>query len=61
MRTVQYEPVVKKLASYLINLEKECAFIFNKETKSLLPSLMTDIRDQLNSKRECTLPISMFV
>ena len=61
MRTVQYETVVKKLAHYLVSLEKECGFIFNEETKCLLPSMMIEIRDQLNSKRECTLPISMFI
>lgn len=59
MRTVQYEPVVKKLAHYLISLEKECQFISNEKTKSELPGIMSKIRDQLNSvERSCNLPIS---
>lgn len=58
MRTVQYEPVVKKLAHYLINLEKECQFISNKETKSTLPKIMAAIRDQLTANRSCELTIS---
>ncbi|XP_053205225.1 GATOR complex protein NPRL2-like [Panonychus citri] len=58
MRTVQYEPVVKKLAQYLINLEKECGFISNNETKSTLPKIMAQIRDKLTANRSCELPIT---
>ncbi|RWS25154.1 nitrogen permease regulator 2-like protein [Leptotrombidium deliense] len=57
MRTVQYEPIVKKLANYLVHLELECGFIFNESTKAKLPELMTSIKHQLNETRSCILPV----
>lgn len=61
MRTVQYEPLVKKLAKYLINLELECNFLYNESTKSRLPSIMKEIMDQINFNRACVIPVSKFL
>lgn len=58
MRTVQYEPVVKKLAHYLINLEKECGFISKETTKRQLPEIIKAIKDQLTESRSCVYKIS---
>ncbi|CAG0917038.1 unnamed protein product [Notodromas monacha] len=48
-RTVQFEPVVKKLAEYLMTLEAEQKFLITKEKKALLPKFMTMIYNGLNS------------
>lgn len=58
-RTVQYEPLVKKLARYFVNLEIECSFLTSEESKCRLPLILSQIRDQLNSKeRASSLKIS---
>lgn len=43
-----YEPLVKKLAEYLVELEQQRRFI--STCSELLPELMAQILDQLNSK-----------
>ncbi|RWS04038.1 nitrogen permease regulator 2-like protein [Dinothrombium tinctorium] len=58
MRTMQYEPIVKKLANYLVHLELECNFLFDENSKAKLPHLMAQIRNQLNKYRSCTLPVT---
>lgn len=58
MKTHEYEPLVEKLAHYLINLEFECDFLFNPTTKSQLPIFMDQIKNQLNANKACVLPIS---
>ncbi|XP_023227117.1 GATOR complex protein NPRL2-like isoform X1 [Centruroides sculpturatus] len=58
MRTVQYEPLVRKLANYLVTLELECSFLSNEETKAQLPSIMSQIRTELNQNGHCSVPIN---
>lgn len=57
-RTVQYEPLVRKLSNYLISLELESGFLSNEETKSLLPDIMTKICLELNKNGRCSIPIN---
>lgn len=58
-RTVQYEPLVKKMARYFVHLEGECDFLTSDESRARLPPLLHQIRDQLNSKeRSCCLKVS---
>lgn len=58
-RTVQYEPLVKKLARYFVHLETECSFLSDEESKAGLPEVLKQIRDQLNSpERACNLKVS---
>lgn len=60
-RTVQYEPLVKKLARYFINLEVENSFLSDEESKAKLPEILRQIRDQLNSKeRSCCVKFSEY-
>ncbi|KAG9511070.1 GATOR complex protein NPRL2, partial [Fragariocoptes setiger] len=58
MRTFQYEPIVKKLANYLINLELECEFLSKSETKQRLPQIMAHIQDQLNAHKVCKIDVT---
>jgi hypothetical protein len=44
-----YEPLVQKCAQYLVQLECECQFLFDQESKkNLLPALLQNIFDGLN-------------
>ena len=52
-RTVQYEPLVKKLAGYFVHLEAECSFLSTEASKQLLPNILHQIREQLNSRERC--------
>ncbi|XP_070559593.1 GATOR1 complex protein NPRL2-like [Ptychodera flava] len=56
--TLPYEPVVKKLASYLITLELESGFLSNEESKSTLPSLLSKLIEQLNTDGKCSIPVN---
>ena len=57
-RTVQYEPLVKKLARYFVHLESECSFLTTDASKAGLPLVLSQIQDQLNSKeRSCCLKV----
>ncbi|KAH7972900.1 hypothetical protein HPB52_018514 [Rhipicephalus sanguineus] len=58
MRTIQYEPIVRKLANYLTTLEQETNFIRNDAKKCQLPEIMSKILHDLNIKRSCSIPIS---
>ena len=58
MRTVQYEPVIRKLANYLIDLENECEFLFNENHKSKLASFLPLIKNQLNANKALTISVS---
>lgn len=60
-RTVQYEPLVKKLAHYLVNLELECAYLTHDETKAKIPELLAQVKQQINEKSACTLSVSMLI
>lgn len=57
-KTMQYEPLVRKLANYLVKLELEDSFLFQEHTKALLPSVMALIRDDLNKTGKCSIPIN---
>ncbi|XP_054161680.1 GATOR complex protein NPRL2-like isoform X2 [Oppia nitens] len=58
LRTTQYEPIVRKLANYLIHLELESSFLSDESEKSKLPVILSQIKDQLNSNRVCSLSVS---
>ncbi|KAF8764221.1 GATOR complex protein NPRL2-like isoform X1 [Argiope bruennichi] len=57
-RTMQYEPIVRKLANYLVKLELEDEFLFQEHTKAQLPSIMVKIREELNRTGKCSIPIN---
>ncbi|XP_071810529.1 GATOR1 complex protein NPRL2-like [Asterias amurensis] len=56
--TACYEPLVKKLASYLITLELECGFLSKEESKNRLLGILTDLLSQLNQHGKCSIPIN---
>ena len=43
----EYEPVVKKLANYLMILEKEGSYLSSEETKSNMPDVLKKIFEDL--------------
>ncbi|KAK7792932.1 hypothetical protein R5R35_008073 [Gryllus longicercus] len=58
-RSVQYEPVVKKFADYLMTMELESHFLSNqKQTpneKIRLPKMLQQVLNDLNNHKMCTL------
>ncbi|XP_052788910.1 GATOR complex protein NPRL2-like [Mya arenaria] len=54
-RTSRYEPVVKKLASYLTQLELESSILSEESKKSQIPALLSDILNSLNQTGSCSL------
>jgi len=54
----EYEPVVKKLANYLMVLEKEGSYLSSEETKSHIPDVLKKIFEDLSAKGECTILIN---
>lgn len=54
----EYEPVVKKLANYLMVLEKEGSYLSSEETKSNIPDVLKKIFEDLSVNGECTIPIN---
>lgn len=57
-RTTQYEPIIQKLARYLIDLEGEMGFISNNDGQSnLLTNSLNNIKKQLNNEGLCILSI----
>ena len=57
LRTTQYEPIVRKLANYLIHLELEFGFLSDDQKKSKLPLILSQIKDQLNGNRVCSIAV----
>lgn len=55
--TIRFEGVVKKLAGYLTSLELEYGFISQEETKTSLPSILSEIFVELNKNGKCTVQI----
>lgn len=53
-----YEPIVRKMAHYLINLEIECEYLSKEATKSDLKRLMRAIFDDLNTKKQCSVKVN---
>lgn len=58
--TTQYEPIIQKLAHYLIDLEGEMGFISKKDIEPELPNYLVTIRDHLNAYGVCTIRICEF-
>lgn len=59
-RTVQYEPLIKKLAKYMVQLELECKFLSEASNKGNVTSLLKSMKHELNETRSCKLRISEF-
>lgn len=58
--TTQYEPIVQKLAFYLIDLEGEMGFISKNENDNpTISNYLMTIKDQLNNAGVCTIKISL--
>lgn len=55
--TIRFEGVVKKLAGYMTSLELEYGLISQEETKTSLPSILSDIFVELNKNGKCTIQI----
>lgn len=49
-RTVQYEPIVRKLSEYLILMEHENNFLSNEEHKDRLQNLLAKVLTDLNER-----------
>ncbi|XP_072026942.1 GATOR1 complex protein NPRL2-like [Amphiura filiformis] len=56
--TVPYEPLIKKLASYLITFELESGYISDENSKSALPGILSALLKQLNEHGKCSIPIN---
>ncbi|XP_063224992.1 GATOR1 complex protein NPRL2-like isoform X2 [Bacillus rossius redtenbacheri] len=58
-RSVQYEPVVKKLSDYLITMELEKHFLSSvgpsSSERARLPAMFGQVLDDLNTHKMCTL------
>lgn len=54
-RSVQYEPVVKKLAEYLVMIENECGFLSKDEHRPKINAMLNKIMKDLNETRVCTI------
>lgn len=55
--TIRFEGVVKKLAEYMTSLELEEGFLSQEETKATLPSILSEIFQELNKNGKCTIQI----
>lgn len=58
MRTFHYEPLVKKLNRYFEDLELECRFLSDPESRNKMPSILEDIRSKLNEFKVCRLEMT---
>lgn len=54
-RTSNYEPVVKKLATYLKQLELEDEFLSSETGRLLIPEFMTQILTSINKDGSCSV------
>ncbi|XP_064605501.1 GATOR1 complex protein NPRL2-like isoform X2 [Liolophura sinensis] len=57
-QTCKYEIVVKKLATYLTQLELEREFLSNADSKQRLPEILQEILTKLNMCGHCSIPMS---
>ncbi|RKP10896.1 nitrogen permease regulator 2 [Thamnocephalis sphaerospora] len=55
--TRSYEPVVQKMAETLRTLETEGGYLFEKAKKDRIRVLIEQIYEDLNSMRECLIPL----
>ncbi|KAL5013159.1 hypothetical protein ScPMuIL_007429 [Solemya velum] len=56
-QTCYYEPVVKKLASYLTQLELEGNFLSHENSRTTLPQFLKDVLQKLNHDGNCSIPM----
>lgn len=54
-RSVQYEPIVKKLSEFLIMMEMEYSFLSKEEYRPKIQSMLNKIIADLNESRVCTI------
>jgi nitrogen permease regulator 2-like protein len=54
-RSVQYEPIVKKLSEFLIMMEMEYSFLSKDEHRPRIQSMLNKIITDLNETRMCTI------
>lgn len=52
-----YEPIVKKLARYLVQMEVERGFISAEESKATIPEILSQLLNQLNQKGQCSISV----
>jgi hypothetical protein len=50
-------PIVRKLSTTMLAMEKESEFLFNKDSKKRLKEILTNTRDRLNLQARCVLPL----
>ncbi|CAK8689336.1 unnamed protein product [Clavelina lepadiformis] len=51
-------PLIKKLSSYMTELERESYFVSNETTKSLIPEILKKMLTELNEKGSCSIPVN---
>lgn len=54
-RSVQYEPIVKKLSEFLIMMEMEYSFLSKEEYRPRIQLMLNKIITDLNESRVCTI------
>ncbi|PIK47600.1 putative nitrogen permease regulator 2-like protein, partial [Apostichopus japonicus] len=52
-----YEPIVKKLARYLVQMEVERGFISGEDSKAKIPDILSQLLNQLNQHGQCSLSV----
>lgn len=58
MRTFHYEPIVKKLNRYFEELEMECQYLTDDETRKNIPNILDDIRRKINELKSCKIEMT---
>lgn len=58
MRTFHYEPIVKKLNRYFEELEMECQYLSNEDTRMNIPNILDDIRRKINELKSCKIEMT---
>nr|XP_039255729.1 GATOR complex protein NPRL2-like isoform X1 [Styela clava] len=46
-------PMIKQLSKYMSELEKENGFVSNEETREMIPNILRDMLEELNTKGSC--------
>lgn len=57
-RTVQYEPALKKLSHFLVDLEQENGFLYNEQNNDQLQALLEQVFVDLNNQGECSAVVN---
>lgn len=58
MRTIQYEAIVRKLAYYLVTLERESNLISDPQMKPRLLDIISRVRHDLDVKRSASIKVT---